>query len=63
MVFTLGNRDGALGSGAWKGAGKAEAPGTRAGGRPYLHQSGPNGLFLALGRRGRGYLQEESSMA
>lgn len=33
------------------------------GGRLYLHRSGPNGLFLALGRLGRRYLQEESSMA
>lgn len=37
--------------------------GGRTGGKLYLQRSGPNGLFLALGRRGRGYLQEESSMA
>lgn len=41
----------------------AKAPGRRAGGRLYVHRSCRNGLFLALGRRGRGYLQEESSMA
>lgn len=32
--------------------------GRRAGGRLYLQRSGPNGLFLALGHHGSGYLQE-----
>lgn len=63
VVFTLGNGDGTPDWDARKGTSKAEAPGRRAGGRLYLHRSGPNGLFLALGRRGRDYLQEESSMA
>lgn len=58
MVFTLGNGAGAPGWGS-----REWAPGRRAGGRLYLHRSGPNGLFLALGRLGRRYLQEESSMA
>lgn len=56
-------------TGSWAGApGRGRARprrpgGERAGGRLYLHRSSPNGLYLALGRRGRGYLQEESSMA
>lgn len=39
MVFTLGNRDRALGSRAWKGAGKAEAPVRRAGRREAVFTS------------------------
>lgn len=54
-LFTLGNRGRAMG--LWRPGGG------RTGGKLYLQRSGPNGLFLALGRRGRGYLQEESSMA
>lgn len=62
-IYTWKWRAGALGWGIREWAGKAQAPRRRAGGRLYLHRSGPNGLFLALGRRGRRYLQEESSMA
>lgn len=48
MVFTLGNGEGAMGRGA-------REEGGRAGGREAVcTRAGPNGLFLALGRRGAG---------
>lgn len=54
MVFTIGNLD----TGSWsrapkEGAGKAEAPGRRAGGREAVFHIGPVRMAcIALGRRG-----------